>query len=239
MQLRELVRQPDAAVKARLRGVGSLLLACIAVQLAFWLVINPLLFGSAKRPEAIAVHSVMLAAAPSPDPAGFETARFRPVELPVSDCCGPGYRLVRMQFTLPVVPPDGLALVPMLGSDNFHIRVNRQWARQDGRLDLNNPTYHGNLKTIQYISPDLLIAGSNQLEFITMRAGVPYFDMGPPILAPYGQANKLLAHRNYILNDYQVMAYSFGLLSAALALLLLWRSEQKRFGLAVFVLLAA
>ena len=239
MQLRELVRQPDAAANDRLRGTVGLLLACIAVQLAFWLAINPLLFGSAKRPEAIAVHSVMLAAVPGPDPAGFETARFRPVELPVSDCCGPGYRLVRMQFTLATVPQDGLALVPTLGSDNFHIRVNRQWTRQEGRLELSSPTYHGNLKTIHYISPNVLRTGGNQLELIVMRAGVPYFDVGRPILAPYAQASRLLAHRNYILGDYQVMAYSFGLLSAALALLLLWRSEQKRFGLAVFVLLAA
>ena len=239
MQLRELIRQPGAAANDRLSAVGSLLLACIAVQLVFWLVINPLLFASAKRFELIPVHSAMLATLPSPDPASFERAQFRPIDLPTSDCCGPGYRLVRMQFTLASVPRDGLALLPTLGSDNFHIRVNGQWTRQEGRLELANPSYHGNRKTIHYISPGILKAGNNRLEFIAMRVGIPYFDVGKPMLAPYAMASKALAHRNFILNDYQVLSWSFGLLSSALALLLLWRSEQKRFGLSVFVLLAA
>jgi two-component system, NarL family, sensor histidine kinase UhpB len=239
MQLRSTVPQLVGAMSAKFRGIGGLLLACITVQLTFWLVINPVLFASPPRPDIIAAENAELATVPNADPAGFERAKFKPVELPHSDCCGPGYRLVRMNFALDAVPADGLALIPQLGSDNFHVRVNGQWTRQDGRLNLPRPTYHGNLKTILYISPSVLKVGVNRLEFVAMRASIPYFDIGKPMLAPYAQASELLAHRNFILNDYKIISYSFGLLAAALAFLLLARSEQKRFAFWVCVVLAA
>lgn len=243
MRLGELVRQLlerlSAMASGKWRGIIGMVIACAAVQLAFWLAINPVLFGQAPRPDVISVSDAAIATIASPDAAGFAKAAFKPVDLPTSDCCGPGYRLVRLNFQLADVPADGLALIPSLGSDNYHIRVNGQWIRQDGRLALPRPTYHGNLKTILYVSPSLLRPGVNRLEYIVVRASIPYFDIGKPMIAPFRQASTQLAHRNYILNDYQVMSYSFGLLSAALALLLLWRSEQKRFGLWVFVLLAA
>ncbi len=239
MQFGELPLPPGADKPEQLRAIGRLLLACIAVQLGFWLVINPILFDSPPRPEVIAVSNTMMATVPSPDPAGFDSAKFKPVTLPASDCCGPGYRLVRSEFTLDAVPPDGLALIPSLGSDNYHIRVNGQWTRQDGRLMLPNPTYHGNPKTILYISPSVLKTGVNRLETILVRAGVPYFDVGKPMLAPYAKASELLAKRSFILNEYKVISYSFGLLAAALAFLLIVRSQQKRFAVWVFVLLLA
>lgn len=239
VQLRGIVPQPIGAILARFRGIGGLLLACLAVQLAFWLVINPLLFASPQRPDVIAVGNAAMATLQSPDPAGFDQAAFKPIELPASDCCGPGYRLVRMQFTLNAVPPDGLALIPSIGADNYHIRVNGQWTRQDGRLALPRPTYHGTPRTILYVSPSTLKVGENRLEYVMVRASNPYFDVGKPMLAPYAQASELLAQRNFILNDYKIISYSFGLLAAALAFLLLARSEQKRFAFWVCVVLAA
>jgi two-component system sensor histidine kinase UhpB len=221
------------------KRLGQLLLACIAVQLAFWLVINPLLFASPQRPDLIPVGAAAIATVQDPGPAGFENARFKPVDLPATDCCGPGYRLVRLNFTLGVVPADGLALIPSIGADNYHIRVNGQWTRQDGRLNLPRPTYHGTPRTILYISPATLQVGENRLEYVLVRAGTPYFDVGKPMLAPYAQASQLLAQRNFILNEYKIISYSFGLLAAALAFLLILRSEQRRFAVWVFVLLAA
>ena len=239
MQLGGSVPQPVGSVFAWLRGIGGLLLACLAVQLAFWLAINPILFASPPRPDVIAVHNAELASVPSADPAGFQQANFKPIKLPHSDCCGPGHRLVRMDFTLDVVPPDGLALIPSIGADNVHIRVNEQWTKQDGRLTLPSPTYHGNLKTILYVSPSVLKVGENRLEYLIVRASIPYFDVGRPMLAPFAQASSLLAQRNFILNDYKVISYSLGLLAAALALLLIVRSEQKRFATWVLILLVA
>jgi two-component system sensor histidine kinase UhpB len=239
MLLRGTVPQPVGTMFAWLRGIGGLLLACLAVQLAFWLAINPILFASPQRPNVIAVDNAELAAVPSADPAGFHQAKFEPIELPYSDCCGPGYRLVRMDFTLDAVPPDGLALITSIGADNVHIRINGQWTKQDGRLSLPSPTYHGNLKTILYVSPSVLKVGENRLEYVIVRASIPYFDVGKPMLAPYAQASKLLAQRNFILNDYKVISYSLGLLAAALAFLLIMRSEQKQFATWVFILLVA
>jgi two-component system sensor histidine kinase UhpB len=239
MQLRDVLPRRDVAKFRMWGGFGGLILACFAVQIAFWLVVNPILFASPQRPNVIAAENAALAAVQSPDPAGFGRAAFKPIQLPYSDCCGPGYRLLRMTFKLDAVPADGLALIPSLGSDNYHVRVNGQWTLQNGRLDLRSPTYHGNLKTILYISPSTLRVGENSLEYVIVRASIPYFDIGKPMLAPYGQASKLLAQRNFILNDYKIISYSFGLLAAALAFLLLVRSEQKRFSGWVFVLLAA
>lgn len=144
-----------------------------------------------------------------------------------------------MSFTLGAVPPDGLAMIPSIGADNYHIRVNGQWTRQDGRLELPQPTYHGTPRTILYVSPSTLKVGENRLEYVIVRASNPYFDVGKPMLAPYAQASELLAQRNFILNDYKIISYSFGLLAAALAFLLLVRSEQKRFAFWVCVVLVA
>lgn len=61
----------------RARGIAQLILACVAVQLAFWLLINPLLFASPKRPDLVSVDSAAMATVQNLDPTGFETARFK------------------------------------------------------------------------------------------------------------------------------------------------------------------
>lgn len=239
MQILNVLLQPDTALNRRMRNIGGLILACLAVQLAYWLVINPILFASPQRPDLIPVGTAAMATVQSPDPAGFDRAAFKPIKLPHSDCCSPGYRLVRIDFALTQVPPDGLALVPSLGSDNYHIRVNGLWTHQDGRLSLPNPTYHGNKKTILYVPPSVLRLGENRLEYAIVRANLPYFDVGQPVLAPYAKASELLAQRNFALGEYKIISYSLGLFAAALAFLLLVRSEQKRFAFWVCALLTA
>jgi two-component system sensor histidine kinase UhpB len=239
MQFRELPLIERLVSNARWRGIVGLVAACIAVQLAFWFVINPLLFASPKRPDIVSVSNAALATVQDLSPAATDRALFKPIKLPHSDCCGPGYRLARMDFTLSAVPPDGLALIPSVGGDNYYVKVNGQLTRQDGRLNLPRPTYHGNQKSILHVPPSVLRPGPNQLEFAIVRASFPYFDIGNPMLAPYAQASELLARRSFILNEYRIISYSLGLLAAALAFLLLVRSEQKRFAAWVFILLTA
>lgn len=224
---------------SKTRSIGLMALTTIFVQCVFWFLVNPLLFAPPQRPEVISVGESWVATVKSADASAFETASFKPIKLPGSDCCAPGYRLLRTDFELTDIPKSGLALIPSIGADNLHIRLNGQWVRQEGRIGLPNITYHGNLKTILYLSPDALKPGVNRLEYVIARSSIPYFDFGKPMLAPYAEATELLAQRNFILNDYKVISYSFGLLAAALAFLLIWRSEQKRFAVWVFILLVA
>jgi hypothetical protein len=156
MQFRELPLIERLVSNARWRGIVGLVAACIAVQLAFWFVINPLLFASPKRPDIVSVSNAALATVQDLSPAATDRALFKPIKLPHSDCCGPGYRLARMDFTLSAVPPDGLALIPSVGGDNYYVKVNGQLTRQDGRLNLPRPTYHGNQKSILHVPPSVL-----------------------------------------------------------------------------------
>ncbi len=227
------------SVRANARSIGKMVLAALAVQCAFWFLVNPLLFAPPERPDIISIGQSWVATVENPDVSGFDTANFAPLELPGSECCGPGYRLLRTDFELDEVPADGLALIPSIGADSMHIRLNGQWVRQDGRIELPDITYHGNQKTILYLSPDMLVQGANRLEYVMARSSIPYFDFGMPMLAPYADASELLAQRSFILNEYKVISYSFGMLAAALAFLLILRSEQKQFAVWVFVLLVA
>ena len=97
--------------------------AILIVQLIYWLAINPVLLVPNPTPEKLPVSQVEAARLPSPDLASAAQARFAPIELPWDDCCEAGYRSVRLDFDLPQVPADGLAIVPMLGSDNFRIYI--------------------------------------------------------------------------------------------------------------------
>lgn len=230
----EKLRQLGLRCRSILLLAGSILF----VQIVFWLAVNPLLFAPAQRPEMIKVDTAAIAKIDAPDANLFEIATFKPVELPASDCCSPGYRLLRTDFTLETVPESGLALIPSIGADNFHIRLNGGWVRQEGRLTLPDVTYHGNLKTILYLPPAQLKIGSNRLEYVVTRGSIPYFDFGKPMLAPYADTTQKLAHRNFILNDYAIISYGIGALAAALAFILMIRSEQKLFAFWTFILLA-
>ena len=223
----------------RHRSILLLAGTILFVQLVFWFGVNPLLFAPAQRPELIKVDAAAFAKVAAPDAKLLETATFKSVELPTSDCCSPGYRLLQTHFDLESIPDSGLALIPSIGADNFHIRLNGGWVRQEGRLKLPRPTYHGNLKTIVYLPPAQLKIGNNRLEYVIVRGSIPYFDFGKPMLAPYADATQKLAHRNFILNDYAIISYGVGALAAALAFILMIRSEQKLFAFWTFVLLVA
>jgi two-component system, NarL family, sensor histidine kinase UhpB len=112
------------------------LLAIAVAQAAYWLVVNPLLFVPTPPPEKLPVSDVFVAELKSPDLAGFATAAFKPVTLPWDGCCEPGYRAVRMSFTLPAIPADGLGVVPLLGSDNYRMYVNGILLLGDGEMRL-------------------------------------------------------------------------------------------------------
>lgn len=215
------------------------LIAIAAVQLVYWLLVYPAIFSAGQRPHLIDVDDTGVATLIAPSTEALQAADFKPVDLPWSDCCEIGYRALRFSVTLDVVPEDGLAIIPIAGVDNLAIVVNGQMARQEGRMTLPDITYHGNLKSISYISPGLLHAGANRFAFIMVRDSVPYFDVNRPLVGRYAQTRALFEKRNYLLNEYQLQSYTIAFLLALLAAVLCVRSEQKAFAVWTLVLVLA
>jgi two-component system, NarL family, sensor histidine kinase UhpB len=156
------------------------LLAIFAMQLVYWVVVNPLLFVASPTPDKLAVSDVQVATLNSPDIEAMAEANFKPVELPWDDCCEPGYRGVRMQFFLPSVPKDGLGIVPTLGSDNYQMYVNGSLLFSEGSMKLPSISYHGTVRATFRILPMMLKHGRNEVSFIMVRDnGTPFFSRGP------------------------------------------------------------
>jgi two-component system, NarL family, sensor histidine kinase UhpB len=204
------------------------LLATLVLQLAYWLVLNPLLFVPAPAPDRLPVSQAMIAELQTPDRAGLALAEFRPVELPWDGCCESGYRAARMQFTVPTVPEDGLAIVPSLGSDNYRMYVNGSLLFGDGEMSLPNISYHGNIRTTFRIPPSMLHQGANQLDFILVRdAGTPYFSVGTPTIGDFATVKQAFTYRNYSLSSYLTMSQGIGFAAALLAFVLWLRSDRN------------
>ncbi|MCB1555035.1 MAG: hypothetical protein KDJ14_14610, partial [Xanthomonadales bacterium] len=129
----------------RSRGAIRLLLAILAVQLMYWLALHPNLIVKSGKLDRVAVRDAEAAELSAPGD-GIQTGTpYAPIELPWNDCCRPGYRAVRMHFDLDAVPDSGLAIVPIVGSDNFRMWVNGSLLFAEGRMELPDITYHGNV----------------------------------------------------------------------------------------------
>jgi hypothetical protein len=102
-------------VAGRPQGKGwvsllAALSAIVLVQLFYWFVVIPFLYDANPTPDKLPVSNAQVAILASPDMAAMAAARFKPVDLPWDGCCEAGYRGIRMEFTLPKVPADGLAI---------------------------------------------------------------------------------------------------------------------------------
>jgi two-component system sensor histidine kinase UhpB len=220
-------------------SLAHALIAIAVVQLLYWLLAYPAIFSSGQRPHLLDVDRTEVATLNAPTIEAVQAASFKSVALPWSDCCAIGYRALRFNVTLDAVPHDGLAIIPIAGVDNLALVVNGQLARQEGRMTLPDITYHGNLKTISFVSPGLLHSGDNRFEFIMVRDSVPYFDINRPLVGRYTETRALFEKRNYLLNEYQLQSYTVAFLLALLAVVLCFRSEQKAFAVWTLVLVLA
>ena len=93
---------------------GVLKAAAIAlfVQALYWLVLDPLAFSPAPAGTMIETDRAAFAKLPQPTLAALAAARFKPAELPIEQCCEPGYFAARVTFDLPAIPEVGAGAWP-------------------------------------------------------------------------------------------------------------------------------
>lgn len=211
-------------------------LATACLQLAFWFVVDPLLFGKPDMPPRYAIRDVQEAQLPAPDAASLGRARFSPAQFPWTACCAPGYRALRFTVDIPQVPEAGVALVPLADVDNMMIRINGQQAAGQGRMVLPHATYELNVRGVLHLPAGVFKPGANRVEFIMVRQSMPYFDVATPIFADHALAWPRFAFRQFIVRDFELMGIAVGSVVALLAALLLLRSTQRGLALALLVL---
>jgi len=227
-----------AAAQSRRQLTGAIL-AIAAVQLIFWLVVQPLLFARTDPPEFLEIRNPAYARLAEPSRAGMAAAQYKPVELPHDGCCGPGYGSLRAEFELPEVPERGLELASPRGVDNMHIAVNGAWVHAPGRIELPDITYHGTLKSVIHLPSSVLRPGTNRIETIMVRSATPYLDVWPPQLAPAPLLSAASERSLFLSNQYRVLSYTIAGLVALLALMVFLRSDQRALPFWGFVLATA
>jgi two-component system, NarL family, sensor histidine kinase UhpB len=204
------------------------LLAVFAMQLVYWVVVNPLLLVASPTPDKLPISDAQVATLNSPDVKALASATFKPVELPWNGCCEPGYRGVRMEFFLPSVPEDGLGIVPALGADNYQMYVNGSLLFSEGTMKLPSISYHGTVRATFRILPVMLKPGRNEVVFILVRdKGTPFFTVGPPAIGDFATIKRAYSWRQFSLNTYMAMSQAIGFAAALLALVLWVRSDRN------------
>lgn len=231
--------QEEAPARGRaLRDVIRLGLFILAAQALFWG-----LFYSPWAPvspsydiDRIEFSGFEIAEVPQPTPAAADAAAYHAIELPYTDCCDPAYLALRANFDLPEVPAEGLGLVAFQQADNFIIRANGSIVHQIGEMEAGKQTFHGQRAHLIRIPAGLLRPGANQLSFITVRHGYPYTDLYPPLMGRYEQVRNATAMRFWQTIDLRMLGGWMTLILGLFALILLFRSRDRRFAAWLVVL---
>ncbi len=194
------------------------LLAVLAVQAFYWTALLPLFSPKSIPHEKLELFDTAHARLTSPDWPEVLKARFAPTQLPWETCCEHGYHAIRTHFTLPAVPDEGLAIVPVMASDNFRLRVNGSPVFGEGRMKLPDQTYHGSFRGTIRVPAGVLRAGRNEIVLTMVRGpGEPYFFVGKFAVGAYGPLKAHYDPREFMLNDYATISITLAAMVAALA----------------------
>lgn len=196
---------------ANLPHLFRLASAVVILQLLFWLIVKPLVIGSPAPPfETINGYDFEQAEISAPTLAAAEQAEFEAIpEMPAWHCCENGYRAFRYSFDLDRIPQKGLGIAPHIRADNFAIYVNGSFIAGTGRLYLPDHTYDSMIRETYHVPANAVLVGRNQVTFVLVRDGIPYFDYFPPILAEYSYLEQRLERTNWLSNGY-----TYGVLAA-------------------------
>jgi signal transduction histidine kinase len=224
-----LNRLPDWVSGARHAPLIRIALAFLAAQLVYWLVISPLAFAPPPPlPGRIELGVPLYARLASPDPASLAQADFKQAELPIEDCCDPGYRAIRLTFELPATRSASLGIVPRIGADNYRMLVNRSLIYADGSMTLPGLSYNGNVRRVFRIPEAVLKPGSNTLDFILVRDdGAPFFFVGGATIGDYDALRAAYASRSFTLNDYLIISIAIGAVIALLTFVVWVRGNYQ------------
>ncbi len=218
-----------------------LVLAVFVVQLLFWLVIKPLVIGMPNPGfDRIEGNDYAEARIEAPTYDAVEQAQFEPiVEMPGWHCCESGYRAFRYQFDLDAVPDKGLGIAPHVRADNFTIYANGNFVGGTGRMELPDHTYDNLFRKTHHIPRDALVVGRNQVTFILVREGIPYFDYFPSVLGEYGFIKDQLENTEFLANGYSYLVVAAIAMIALFSLIFFLISRREADAFWLFVLAAS
>ncbi|WP_420470898.1 sensor histidine kinase [Brevundimonas sp. FT23042] len=230
---------PGLGVRAR-DLIGFLLIIGL-VQAAFWSFYASPLWPKPSTVELdrISFTQTRLARLPKPTPLAAAQARYETVELPHTECCDPHYLALSLAFDLTSVPEEGLGLAAYQQVDNFIVLVNGSVIVSRGEMAYPDQAFEGQRPVVERIPAGLLRTGANDLTFITVRQGMPYTDLVPPILAPWSQVSEWAGVRLWRVVDYRQLSVWTTCIIGLFALMLVFRAERKRFALWLAALCAA
>lgn len=212
------------------RQLAIFIAALIAIQLAFWLVIQPL--SGADRgslPVQTEIVGASIARLDTPSFAAAAIAAHKPIDLPFTHCCDTAIFSVKMQFKLDTVPAEGLGLISTLQVDNYRLAVNGSALFAEGSLTPGRVTYDGQRTFLTRIPAGVLRTGINELHYITVRDGFPYTDILPPLIADYDALDAYSATRLYMIRDFYIPCAAVLGMLGLLAAIMTFRSDDWRF----------
>lgn len=223
------------------KQLGKLLVAVALVQAFYWLAIDrPLFRGDPDdAPQFVPVTAVEVARLKAPDFAEAATATYQPASLPWTHCCDTAIFAVRMTFTIPEVPAEGLGIVPYLEADNYLLALNGTPIVARGRMQPGNGSFHGQVRTLTRMPSGLLKPGANTLTFITLRDGFPYTDVLEPQIAGYAALERYSARTLFLASGYNLLTGGLLGLLGVIATIMVFRSDDWRFAAWLSLLCAA
>jgi signal transduction histidine kinase len=219
-----------------LRGIWRGLAVILAVQLVYWLILNPLAFSPGQAGSPVEVHRAEFAKLDHPTTDALARAVLKPTELPVDVCCEPGYYAVRLHFTLENVPPTGLGLGPKLDVENFMVVVNGGIVYSPGQMEAPGHSFHGMNKRPIQVPAGVLRTGQNTADLIVTNTAIPFFQVRGVSLGEYGNFIAGGKHRNFMIYDYRALGGIIAGIIALLSLVLMFRTEDREFAFWLFVL---
>ncbi|PZO05004.1 MAG: hypothetical protein DCF28_04740 [Alphaproteobacteria bacterium] len=224
---------PGTAASDDSKARSLLLFAAVVlvVQAIFWFgVYQPFLsIPASGQIDRMAFTNIRITELATPTPEAAAAAVHQPVILPHTVCCEPVYLSLKLDFSVTDVPPEGLGLLTYHWVDNMIVQVNGTVVVADGVMKFGRQTFEGQKGRLVHIPAGLLRPGSNSLSFITVRDGMPYTDLYPPILAPVDQIKPWAARRLWQQNEYQLIAGWTTFILGLLAVLIILRSQERGF----------
>ncbi|WP_209346781.1 ATP-binding protein [Pontixanthobacter sp. CEM42] len=222
----------------RIPHLARLSLAVLLVQLVFWILVKPAVIGTPNPEfETIDGYSYEETGLEAPTYASVEQAKFESIEeMPAWHCCERGYRAFRYQFDLDTVPESGLGIDGHVRADNLQIYVNGTFVAGSGRMESPDHTYDSLFRKTYHIPSDVVSRGRNQVTFIMVRDGIPYFDYFKPILGEYFHIKSNMERTEFLSNGYSYLLIAAIAMVALFSLIFFLISGREGGALWLFVL---
>ena len=205
-----------------------LLLAVSAVQLVFWLVVDPVFINIDRpnfKPYEITEHRLIRTTSQG-DTKPSEEAMAKAASAEPS-LFSKGLYTIRTDFDLPDVPENGIALLDNYAGDNSRFYVNGKLLAAPGSMDLEKPTYHGLIKRINHIPSSMLVDGTNKIETTLLFGLSREAITPPPLLLDFKEAEREFGWAAFMIHEARIISIIAGAVLSLFLLTALIRSRDK------------